>query len=75
MTGDEVEASFTQRGAIMTQLTTPIARSGSRPDVYSALLVVAAAVLLVGIIFIALRNIEQTTTGGQTGGPLTYIER
>ncbi len=59
----------------MTQLPTPIARTGSRPDVYSALLVVAAAVLLVGIVFIALRNMDQTTAGGQTGGPFTYLER
>jgi len=59
----------------MTQLPTPIARSGSRPDVYSALLVVAASALLIGVIFVALRNIEQTTTGGQTGGPLTFLER
>jgi len=57
----------------MTQLQTPIVRSGNRPDVYSALLVVAAAVLLVGVVFVALRNVEQTSVGGQTGGPFTYL--
>ncbi|MBX3355215.1 MAG: hypothetical protein KF724_05915 [Phycisphaeraceae bacterium] len=59
----------------MTQLTTPVARTGSRPDVYSGLLAAAALMLLVGIIFVALRNVEQTTVQGQTGGPLHYLER
>lgn len=57
----------------MTQLSTPIVRSGNRPDVYSALLVVAAVVLLVGIVFLALRNMEQTGVGTQTGGPFTVL--
>lgn len=59
----------------MSQLSSPIVRSGSRPDVYAALLAAAALMLLIGIIFLALQNVEQTTEKGQTGGPFTYLER
>lgn len=59
----------------MSQLSTPITRSGSRPDVYAALLAAAALMLLIGIIFLALRNMDQTAEGGQTGGPFKYLER
>lgn len=59
----------------MTQLTTTMPRSGSRPDVYAALLAAAALMLLVGIVFMALRNVEQSSEKGQTGGPFTYLER
>jgi len=59
----------------MTQLSTPIARSDSRPDVYAALLAAAAIMLLVGIVFVALRNMDQTAEKGQAGSPFKYLER
>lgn len=59
----------------MSQLSSPVARSGGQPDVYAALLAAASLMLLIGIIFLALRNVEQSTEKGQTGGPFTYLER
>lgn len=59
----------------MSQLSTPITRPGSRPDIYSALLAAAALMLVVGIIFVALRNVEQTASQGQAGSPFKYLER
>lgn len=59
----------------MTQLSTPIARPGSQPDVYSAMLAAAVLMLLVGIIFVALRNVNQTAEQGQAGSPFKYLER
>lgn len=59
----------------MTQLTTPTARSAGRPDIYSALLAVAALMLLVGVVFVSLRNVDQTRSQGRAGSPFTYLEK
>jgi len=59
----------------MSQLSTPVVRSDGRPDVYSAMLAAAALMLLIGIIFVSLRNVAQTTEKGATGSPFTYLER
>lgn len=59
----------------MTQLNAPMARGAGRPDVYTALLAVAALVMVTAVIFMALGNIEQTQVNGRDGSPLKYLER
>ncbi|MDZ4830793.1 MAG: hypothetical protein SGJ09_11430 [Phycisphaerae bacterium] len=59
----------------MSQLNTPMRRASGELDVYSGLLFAAAVVLLGGIIWLALANIEHSkSTTNDDGGPFKLVE-
>lgn len=58
----------------MTSFTTAPRRAGGEIDVYSALLVIAALILAVGVAFMAMRNIDHSRlSDNDTGGVLTIV--
>lgn len=58
----------------MTQFGTPTRRLGGELDVYTALLAVAALILVVGIALLAMRNIEHSATSdSDAGGVLKLV--
>jgi len=58
----------------MTGFGTTPRRVGGELDVYTALLVIAALVLAVGVAFMAMRNMEHSRlSDNDTGGVLTLI--
>ena len=57
----------------MTQFNAPVRRVGGTMDVYTGLLFVAVLVLGVGVSLLALRNIDHSAAGGQSGGVLELV--
>jgi hypothetical protein len=58
----------------MTGLSTTPRRVGGELDVYTALLVIAALVLAVGVAFMAMKNMEHSSlSDNEAGGVLTLI--
>jgi hypothetical protein len=58
----------------MSQLNTPVRRSGGEPDVYTALLGAAALALLLGIAALFFANTSHSKAGNQEGGPFAIVE-
>ena len=58
----------------MSQMNTPVRRSGGSIDVYTGLLFSAFVVLLAGAILMALRNMEHSAVGNQSGGVIKLID-
>ena len=58
----------------MSQMNTPVRRSGGSIDVYTGLLFSAFVVLLAGAILRALRNMEHSAVGNQSGGVIKLID-
>jgi hypothetical protein len=59
----------------MSQFNASVRRSGGSLDVYTGLLFVALLVLLVGVVLLAMRNIEHSKAGGTSGGVFKLVER
>lgn len=57
----------------MSTLNAPTRRSSGEPDVYTALLAVAALVLLIGVVTLALANARTSNVGGTGGGAMTLV--
>ncbi|MBL9149152.1 MAG: hypothetical protein JNM94_10715 [Phycisphaerae bacterium] len=59
----------------MSQLNTPIRRAGGEIDVYTALLFAATIVLLGGVVWIALANMQHSKSSeNDAGGPFKLVE-
>ena len=59
----------------MSQFNAPIRRAGGQVDVYTALLGVAALVLLAGIGLMAMKNSDHSAEGGQGGGLFKLVDK
>ncbi|HMN95915.1 MAG TPA: hypothetical protein PKC43_09965 [Phycisphaerales bacterium] len=58
----------------MSQFGTPARRIGGEIDVYTALLGVAALVLLAGVVLMAMRNIDHSRgSDAESGGVFTLV--
>ncbi len=57
----------------MSQFNAPVRRAGGTLDVYTGLLFVAVLVLGAGVTLLALRNIDHSAAGGQSGGVLELV--
>ncbi len=58
----------------MSQLNAPIRRRGGEIDVYTGILCAAVLVLLTGVVLLATANIEQSSTGGQSGSMFKLVD-
>jgi hypothetical protein len=58
----------------MSQFNTPARRSGGSLDVYTGLLFVALLVLVVGVVLLAMRNVDHSKAGGTSGGVIKLVE-
>lgn len=59
----------------MSQFNAPVRRSGGSLDVYTGLLFVAFLVLAVGVVMLAMRNLEHSKAGGSSGGVIKLVEQ
>ena len=58
----------------MSQFNAPVRRAGGSIDVYTGLSLVAALVLLAGVVLMAMRNVEHSKTSNSSGGVLKLID-
>lgn len=58
----------------MTQFNAPVRRSGGDIDVYTGLLCAAFLVLLVGVIMMATKNAEHSSSGNSPGGIFELVK-
>lgn len=58
----------------MTQFNAPVKKTGGGVNVYTGLLAAAFIVLLVGVVMLAMRNIEHSKDGSKAGGVLTLVD-
>ena len=58
----------------MSQMNAPARRAGGSLDVYTGLLFVALLVLVVGVVLLAMRNVEHSKAGGISGGVIKLVE-
>jgi hypothetical protein len=59
----------------MSQFNAPVRRTGGEIDVYTALLGVAFLVLLGGVVLLAVRNLDHSRIGTESGGPFKLVAR
>ncbi|MHC4429073.1 MAG: hypothetical protein ACYS0D_10810 [Planctomycetota bacterium] len=58
----------------MSQFNAPVRRSGGDIDVYTGILCAAFLVLVVGVVLMALRNVEHSRLDTQAGGVVTLVK-
>lgn len=59
----------------MSQFNAPMRRAGGDLNVYTVLAAVAAVVLLAGAVLLALKNVQHSGDGNQSGGVLTLVPK
>lgn len=58
----------------MSQFNAPVRRSRGDIDVYTGILCAAFLVLVVGVVLMALRNVEHSRLETQPGGVVTLVK-
>lgn len=58
----------------MSQFNAPVKKTGGGVNVYTGLLAAAFIVLLAGVAMLAMRNIEHSKVGNESGGVIKLVD-